>query len=326
MGDSDNEYGSGSATQYGGVSQNTSISFDSGGSVSQSPSGEVRDITTANFMSAVIEDSSNQPILVDFWAPWCNPCKQLTPILEKAVAKTAGKVKLVKMDIEAHPEVAGQMGIQSIPAVVAFVNGRPADAFMGVQTETEIAAFIEKLAGPSEPDQSKLMLEEAAKLAASGATAEAANLYAAILQAEPDNLVALAGLGQLYLRDNNVDAVRGLISGLSEEQCTTLEIASLATALELAEQAESVGDFQDLQNAVDADPDNYQVRFDLAIALNGACKREEAADHLLEIIKKNSGWNDEAARKQLLQFFEAWGMTDEHTVAARRKLSAILFS
>ncbi len=286
----------------------------------------VRDISTAEFMPLVIEGSAQTPVLVDFWAPWCEPCKQLAPILEKLVGETNGRLRLVKMNIEEHPEVSTQMGIQSIPAVVAFVDGKPAEAFMGVKSETEIRAFIEKLIGPSGPDPSDVMLEQAALLADEGALAEAAKLYGEVLQLEPGNLKALSGLGQLHLEDGNDQAVEEMLGTLDDEQLKSPEIASLTTALELREQAADIGNRTELQDAVDADPGNHQARFDLAIALNAANERDEAAAHLLEIVAGKPDWNGEAARKQLLQFFEAWGLTDAATNAARRKLSSLLFS
>ena len=321
---SDNEYGNGPG--YTPASQTTNISFGEPQATAQPAQGDTPDISTAEFMPMVIEASAQVPILVDFWAPWCGPCKQLTPIIEKVVAESNGRVRLVKMNIEEHPEVAGQMGIQSIPAVVAFVNGKPADAFMGAKPESEIRAFIDKVAGPPPPDESTQLLEEAERLAEAGEFAEATELYAAVLQTQPDNLSALSGLGHLYIKDGNLDAAKGLIESLNEEQLSSPDIASLQTAIELSAQAEEVGDFSDLQKEVDANPSNHQARFDLAIALNGANQREQAADQLLEIIANQPGWNEDAARVQLLQFFEAWGVTDGVTNTARRKLSSILFS
>ena len=323
---SDNEYGDGSGAGYAPSSQTTNISFGGSQNTSQHEVRHTQDISTAEFMPMVIEASAQVPVLVDFWAPWCEPCKQLTPIIEKVVAETNGRVRLVKMNIEDHPEVAGQMGIQSIPAVVAFVDGKPADAFMGVKQESEIRAFIDKIAGPPPPDEGAELLEQAERLAEEGAIAEATGLYAAVLQSEPDNMKALSGLGHLYIKDGNPDAAKSLIEQLNEEQLASPEIASLQTAIELSAQAEEVGDFSELQKEVDANPSNHQARFDLAIALNGVNQREQAADQLLEIIANQPGWNEDAARIQLLQFFEAWGVTDSVTSTARRKLSSILFS
>ena len=321
---SNDEYGYG--TGYT-TSQNATVSFGDKPSPVAQPQA-IKDISTAEFSKEVIQGSMEVPVLVDFWAPWCGPCKQLAPALEAAVAATNGKIRLVKMDIDKHPEVAGQMGIQSIPAVVAFVDGKPADAFMGVKTEGEIRDFIVKIAGSSDDEaQIDVMLEEVDKLHADGDIEGAGQLYANILSIEPENIKAIAGIGHLYLEKNNLEATRSLLADLNEAHLETREIASLKSAMELAEQAEALGNTaDDLQTKLDANPNDPQLRSDLAIALNAANKREEAADHLLEIMKRKPGWNEDAARVQLLQFFEAWGMTDEVTISARRKLSSLLFS
>ncbi|MBO6813726.1 MAG: thioredoxin [Rhizobiaceae bacterium] len=295
-----------------------------------SPQGSpapVKDITTAEFMTEVVQASAETPVLVDFWAPWCGPCKQLAPALEAAVAATRGKVKLVKMNIDEHPEVAGQMGVQSIPAVFAFVNGKPVDGFMGAKAEGEIREFIARIAGNNdEPSQIDLMLEKAAEMAEAGHAAEASQIYGQILSVEPQNLKARAGIGRIYLEQGNMEGVKGVLAGLDENQMQDAEISGLQTAMELAEQAEALGDTSGLEQAVEAAPQDHDKRLELAVALNAANRREEAADHLLEIIRRQPGWNEDAARVQLLQFFEAWGMTDEATVTARRKLSSMLFS
>ena len=304
----------------------TNVTFGSHPNTTAS-SEAVRDISTAEFKSEVIDASMNKPVLVDFWAPWCGPCKQLAPELERAVAGTRGAVKLVKMDIDQHPEIPGQMGIQSIPAVVAFVKGRPADMFMGAKPESEIRAFISKVAGPSEEDnQIEQALEHAAMLIEQGATADAGNIYVQILSVDPENVKAIAGLGHLQLQDNNVEAVRTMIDGLSEELKASKEIVSLLSAIALSEQASQLGDYDQLAAAVKANPDDHRARMDLALALNSTGSREEAAEALLEIIKRQPGWNEDAAKTQLLQFFEAWGLTDDVTVSARRRLSSLLFS
>lgn len=322
---SNDEYGFGAGGYI--TSQSANVSFgDNAAPTSKLPA--VKDISTAEFSAEVIQGSMQVPVLVDFWAPWCEPCKQLAPALEAAVTATNGKIRLVKMDIDKHPEVAGQMGIQSIPAVVAFIDGKPADAFMGAKTEGEIRDFIVKIAGACDDGaQIDTMLEEAEKLFTDGAIQEAGQLYTNILSVEPENIKAIAGIGHLYLNENNLEAVHSLLANLDETQLTAAEIISLKSAINLAEQAEALGKTSDdLLSKLDADPSNPQLRLDLAIALNAANKREEAADHLLEIMKLKPGWNEDAARVQLLQFFEVWGMTDEVTISARRKLSSLLFS
>lgn len=321
---SSDEYGFGSGYTQAG---NTTVTLGGESPAPASDTFAVRDISTQEFMTEVIEASTQKPVLVDFWATWCGPCKQLAPALERAVAATRGKVKLVKMDIDKHPEVPGQMGIQSLPTVVAFVNGRPADMFTGVKPEGEIREFIAKVAGPDEQDnQIEMLLKQAEELEKQGAVAEAGSLYGQILMVEPDNLNAISAIGHLYLQDNNIDGAREILANLDDKQRETPEIASLSSAVELAEQAEQLGDYAELLAAVEANPEEHQQRLDLAIAMNAAGKREEAADHLLEIIRRKPDWNEGAARVQLLQFFEAWGLTDEVTIAARRKLSSLLFS
>ena len=327
MSDDNNEYGFGNGASYSS-NQNANVSFGDSGSPATNAAATVKDISTAEFATEVIEASMSVPVLVDFWAPWCGPCKQLAPALEKAVAATNGKVRLVKMDIDQHPEVAGQMGIQSIPAVVAFVGGKPADAFMGAKPEGEIREFIAKVAGPvdTQADQIEMLLGQAAELAESGQIGEAGNIYGQILSMDPENLKAISSIGHLYVREDNLEGAKGLLANLEEKQLASEEIKSLLSAIELAEQAQSLGEYAELESTVNSNPDDHQTRLDLAIALNAAGRREDAADHLLEIMKRQPGWNDDAARVQLLQFFEAWGMTDEITISARRKLSSLLFS
>ena len=315
-----NEYGFGSG-------HSANVSFGGNGASSAPATGPVKDISTDEFMTEVVEASMQMPVLVDFWAEWCGPCKQLAPALEAAVAATRGKVKLVKMDIEKYPEIANQMRIQSIPAVVAFVNGRPADAFTGAKPEGEIREFIAKVAGPNDEDAAvEALLEQAQALVDQDQNAQASQIYGQILSVQPHNLKVIGALGQIYVKDDNLAAAKGLLEHLDNEQLKDTDIVSLQSAIELAEQAESLGSYGDLERLVASEPDNHQARMDLAVALNADGKREDAADHLLEIIKKAPQWNEEAARKQLLQFFEAWGMTDETTLSARRRLSSLLFS
>jgi putative thioredoxin len=286
----------------------------------------VADTTTQTFVKDVIEESKKRPVLVDFWAPWCGPCKQLTPILEKVVKSAKGKVKLVKMDIEADPAIAGQLGIQSIPAVIAFVNGQPIDGFMGALPENQIVAFMERLTkdriGGEEKDQ--LAAAEAA-LAAGDATG-AAEMYAQILAQDSTNITALAGLARCFVETGALDQAKQTLAMVPDNKRNDAAVAAARAALELAEQAKSVGPLGDLEAKVNANPADHQARFDLAVALNAAGKRAEATDHLLQVVKRDRKWNDDGARKQLVQFFEAWGATDEATVEGRRKLSSLLFS
>ncbi len=286
----------------------------------------IKDTTMAGFRADVIAESAKQPVMVDFWAPWCEPCKQLTPALERQVQAAKGRVKLVKMNIEEHPQIASQLGVQSIPAIVAFHKGKPVDGFMGALPESEIKTFIDRIAGPDAQDPLKLALGEAALLEKAQDTTGAAQIYAAVLDAEPENAQALAGLARLYIGMDELEQARGLLASIPTEAEKNADIISVRAKLELAVQAAKLGDLDALAAAVSADPTNHQARFDLAIALNAYDRREEAADELVAMIRKDRKWNEEAARKQLLQFFEAWGMSDDATVYGRRQLSAVLFS
>ena len=286
----------------------------------------IKDTTTAAFRQDVIAESMRQPVLVDFWAPWCGPCKQLGPIIEKAVKAAGGKVKLVKLNIDDHPQIPGQLGIQSIPAVIAFSRGQPADGFVGALPESQVKAFIERLVGPLGPGAVGEILDEADQLAGAGDAAGAAQLYAAALSQEPDNTRAIAALAKLHVEMGDLDAAKQFLAMAPADKANDAAIAAARAAVELAEQAASLGDLGELEQRLAANPLDHQARFDLALALNARGRREEAADHLLEIVKRDRAWNDDGARKQLLQFFEAWGPTDDATVAGRRRLSSILFA
>jgi putative thioredoxin len=274
----------------------------------------------------VIEESKRQPVLVDFWAEWCGPCKQLGPVLEKVVKAAKGKVKLVKMDIDKHPQIPGQLGIQSIPAVFAFVNGQPVDGFLGALPESQIVAFLERITKDRIGGEEKDLLKAAEEALAQKDAATAADIYAQVLAEDSTNIPALAGLARAYVQTGNVDQARQTLALIPEAKQGDAAVAAARAALELAEQAKSVGPVAELEQKVAADPKNYQARFDLAVALNSAGKRQEALDHLLEIVKRDRKWNDDGARKQLVQFFEAWGATDEATLAGRKRLSSILFA
>ena len=288
--------------------------------------GLVKETTTAAFRQDVIQESAKQPVLVDFWAPWCGPRKQLTPVIEKAVKAAAGKVKLVKMNIDDHPQIPGQLGIQSIPAVIAFTKGQPVDGFMGALPESQVKGFIERLVGPVGPSAAEDMLAEAAELAAQGDAAGAAELYAAVLAQEPDNVAAIAALAKLHLDLGDLDGAKRFLTMAPKGKENDPAIAGARAAIELAEQAASLGDVGELMRRVEADPRDHQARFDLAVALNARNKREEAVDALLEIVRRDRTWNEDGARKQLVQFFEAWGPMDPATVAGRKRLSSVLFA
>lgn len=283
------------------------------------------DTTTQTFMADVIEESKTRPVLVDFWAPWCGPCKTLGPVIEKAVRAQKGKVKLAKMNIDEHPAIAGRLGVQSIPAVFAFVNGQPVDGFMGALPEGQVVSFIERLTGGAAPDMAEI-LEAAEAALAAGDASGAAEIYAHVLAAEPDNLKALAGMVRAHILFEDLDQAEAMLAQVPAAKANDPAVAAARAALELARQAASLGETSGLEADVAADPTNHQARFDLALALNAENRRDEALAHLLEIVKRDRSWNEDGARKQLVQLFEAWGPTDPLTVSGRRKLSAILFA
>jgi putative thioredoxin len=290
------------------------------------PEGLVKDTTTQTFIKDVIEESKRQPVLVDFWAPWCGPCKQLTPVIEKVVKAAKGKVKLAKMNIDEHPAIPGQLGIQSIPAVIAFVNGQPADGFLGALPESQVVAFLERITKERIGGEEKDLLKAADAALAEGDAAGAAEMYADLLSKDGANVPALAGLARAYVETGALDQAKQTLAMVPEAKRNEASVAAVRAALELAEQARSVGPLADLEQKVAANPLDHQARFDLALALNAKGRRQDAVDHLIEIVRRDRKWNDDGARKQLVQFFEAWGPTDEATVDGRKRLSSILFA
>jgi putative thioredoxin len=286
----------------------------------------VKETTTQSFMKDVIEESKRQPVLVDFWAPWCGPCKQLTPILEKTVKAAKGKVKLATMNIDEHPAIPGQMGIQSIPAVIAFSNGQPVDGFMGALPESQVVAFLERLTKGKISGEDQDLLKTADEALANGDAAGAADIYAQLLAEDSNNIPALAGLARSYVETGNIEQAKKTLAMVPEAKTNDASVTAARAAIELAEKAKSVGPLDELQAKVTADPLDHQSRFDLATALNAAGRREEAANNLLEIVRRDRKWNDDGARKQLVQFFEAWGFADPAAVEGRKRLSSILFS
>jgi len=296
------------------------------GTTATAPDGLVKDTTTQTFVKDVIEESKRQPVLIDFWAPWCGPCKQLTPVLEKVVRAAKGKVKLVKMNIDEHPAIPGQMGIQSIPAVIAFVNGQPADGFMGALPESQVTAFIERLTKDKIGAAAQDLLKEAEAALAAGDPAGAAEIYAELLAEDPANAAALAGVARCYFETGAVDKAKQTLATVPEAKRNDPAVAAVRSQIELAEQAASLGPIAELEKKVAANPLDHQARFDLALAYNAKSQRAEALDHLIEIVRRDRKWNDDGARKQLVQLFEAWGPTDEATVAGRKRLSSVLFA
>jgi putative thioredoxin len=286
----------------------------------------VRDTTTQAFVKDVVEESKRQPVLVDFWAPWCGPCKQLTPVLEKAVRAAKGKVKLVKMNIDEHPAIPGQMGIQSIPAVIAFVNGQPADGFMGALPEGQVVAFLERLTKGSVGGEAKDLLKAAEAALADGDPTNAANIYAEVLAEDNANVQALAGLARCYIETGALEQAKQTLAMVPESKRNDSAVAAARAALDVSEQAKALGPLTELEQKVAANPLDHQARFDLALALNGDGRRHDALDQLIDIVKRDRKWNDDGARKQLVQLFDAWGPTDEATIEGRKQLSSILFA
>ncbi|MCB1489127.1 MAG: thioredoxin [Bauldia sp.] len=288
--------------------------------------GLVVETTTQTFVADVIEASANQPVLVDFWAPWCGPCRTLGPVIEKAVRAANGAVKLVKMNIDDHPQVAGQLGIQSIPAVIAFSKGQPVDGFVGALPESQVKEFITRVAGPAELSDSEALVAAGEELLAAGDHAGAAEHFAAVLAAEPQSVAAAAGLARCLVATGELDRARQTLDMLPPEAAEDPKVAAARAELDLAAQTANLGDPAALEARIAADPKDFAARFDLALLLNTRGDREAAADQLLEILAKNRSWEDEKARKQLLQFFELWGPKDEATLAGRRRLSSMLFA
>jgi putative thioredoxin len=286
----------------------------------------IKDTTTQTFVKDVIEESRRQPVLVDFWAPWCGPCKQLTPVLEKVVKAAKGKVKLVKMNIDEHPSIAGQLGIQSIPAVIAFVNGQPADGFMGALPESQVVAFLERLTRDKIGGEVKDLLAAADAALAKGDATGAAEIYAQVLADDATNAAALSGLVRCYVQTGALDQARQTLAMIPNDKQNDAAVAAARAALELADQAKTVGPVADLEQKVTANPLDHQARFDLALALNSKGRRQDALEQLITIVKRDRKWNDDGARKQLVQFFDAWGPTDEATIEGRKRLSSILFA
>ena len=292
------------------------------------PAETVFDVTTRDFAARVLDASRERPVIVDFWAPWCGPCKQLGPVIERVVQAAGGKVLLAKMDIDKEPEIAGQLGVQSIPAVVAFVDGRPADAFMGNVPEAQVKAFVDKAMtmkpAPEALDMAAVV-EEATALMGEGDHGGAAELFSAVLAREPDNRDALAGLGQCYLAVGETERAQALVDAVPEAERGKGPVGALAKAIDLERQAGDLGEAAELEAAVAANPDDHQARCDLATALSAKGRREEAVEHLIHIVRTDREWNEDGARRQLVDLFEAWGHKDPATLKGRRALSSILF-
>ncbi|MFG1291679.1 thioredoxin [Xanthobacter versatilis] len=287
--------------------------------------GDIIDTTTQTFMAEVMEESKRRPVLVDFWAPWCGPCKTLTPVIEKVVKAAKGKVRLAKLNIDDHPVIPGKLGIQSVPTVYAFVNGQPVDGFQGALPEGQVKAFIDRLIGPADDGLEEALAAADAALAQGDLTA-AAEIFVGVLGEEPDNLKALTGLVRTQVAAGALEQAKATLAMVPADKQNDALVNAARAALDVAEQAAALGDLATLEARLDLDPADHQARFDLALALNGKGRREQALIHLLDIVKRDRAWNEDAARKQLVQLFEAWGPTDPLTLSGRKKLSAIMFA
>ena len=290
----------------------------------------IKDGSQQTFAQDVIEASMSVPVIVDFWAPWCGPCKQLGPQLEAAVQAARGAVRMVKINIDENQQLAAQLRIQSIPTVYAFFQGQPVDGFQGAQPESEVKAFVDRLRqageagrGPSPIEQA---IEQAQAALEAGDAGAASALFSQVLQHEPENPEALAGLIGCYLAGGDTETAQEMFDGLTEELQKHPAFASVAAQLNLQAQAGDAEEVPKLREQVAANHDDHQARFDLAMALHASGQKQDAADELLEIVRRQRSWKDEEARKQLLTFFEAWGPTDPLTIETRRRLSSLLFS
>ena len=291
------------------------------------PAGDlIKDTDTANFVADVIEASRQVQVVVDFWAPWCGPCKQLTPTLEQAVMAAGGAVRLVKINVDENQQLAQQLRVQSIPMVFAFKDGQPVDGFQGALPESQVKEFIGRLGGPSGPSPSEEMLAVAEQAFEAGDFVQAEELYRQILSIEPNNLAAFSGLIQCRVKAGDIDGAKELFDALDDDTQNDAALAGAKAAIELTDAVGDVGDVSELEAKVAADANDHQARFDLALAYAGGGRNEEAAEALLEIIRKDREWNEQAARQQLLTLFDAWGPTNPLTVQTRRALSSILFS
>lgn len=290
------------------------------------PADFIKDVSEATFMAEVVDASMQVPVIVDFWAPWCGPCKTLGPALEAAVTAAKGKVRMAKVNVDENQMVAGQLRIQSIPTVYAFWQGKPVDGFQGAIPNSQITEFVTKLAALAGDGGLGEAIEAAEQMLAEGAAVDAAETFAAILEEEPENAKAYGGLVRSHLALGNLDQAEGLLAAAPAKIATAMEVEAARAQLDLARQAADAGPVAELQAAVAADPANAQARFDLALALHAAGQVEEAVDQLLDLFRRNRDWNDGAAKTQLFTIFDALKPTDPIALKGRRKLSSMIFS
>ena len=299
---------------------------DAGAGNGSIPVGElIKDSDTNNFSTDVIDQSTNIPVVVDFWAPWCGPCKQLSPTLDKLAREYGGKIQLVKINVDENQELATQMRVQSIPMVVAFKDGQPVDGFAGALPESQLRQFFEKLTG-SEGSPIEQALEKASMMAANGDTQNAAEIYSQILAQDPINAASHAGVAKCLIEAEGIEKAQAYLKGLDADILNKEEVKSVLAAIDLEHASTDTEETDSLRQKLATSPDDPQLRYDLAIALYGDGCSEEAINILVELVKTHKTWNEEAARAQLLKIFEALGHSDPITIEGRRKLSVVIFS
>ena len=291
----------------------------------------VIDLTSENFVQEVIEKSKSVPVIVDFWAPWCEPCKQIAPILDKMVSAENGRVILTKMNIEDHPEISQQLQIQSIPAILGFHNGQPVDGFVGVQPESAIKSFVEKLASLNGPSDNEIAIEKGRELFENKNYNDALEVFGKVAQLEPENISALSMVANCYLGLGEIDIAKEIISNIdNKDNESNQDYLSAKSQIDILEKTKDKSidgeDINKLLESLEKTPNNHQIRFDIALNLMAKGEHQDAISHLLYIIEKDKMWNDEAARKNLLEIFNALGPSNEVAIEGRKKLSSILFS
>ncbi len=300
------------------------MELDLGQGAAAAPADLIKDGTEATFMQDVIEASNEVPVIVDFWAPWCGPCKTLGPALEAAVAEAKGRVRMVKINVDENQMIAGQLRVQSIPTVYAFHKGQPADGFQGALPPSEVAAFVKRVADLGGDGGLAEAIAAAEEMLEAGAAADAAQTFAAILEEDPVSAPAFGGLARAYIALNDLDQAEAVLNGAPAEISAAAELEAVRAQIELARQAESAGPVADLRAAVEADGDNHQARFDLAVALSAAGDAEGAVAELLELFRRDRDWNDGAAKAQLFTIFDALAPNDPVALNGRRKLASMI--